>query len=166
MLMLLTSGALYIIDEQVNITGAVLAALQPFFDSIFYVAAAWGAVLAGRLVINAILTSPRIDLTLLSADFIRLIGRLLSFAVILIIAAIWLNSLGIPVLGVLAGLGIGGIAVALAAQTTIEDFFGAIMLFSDRPVRIGDFCRFGDKMGTVCVLVCAPRVSAHLSARS
>jgi MscS family membrane protein len=148
-LILLSYIALYLIDQQVNITGETLALFQHLFDSMFYLAAAWAAVLAGRVFINAILTSPQIDLTRLSADFLRLIVRLLSFVIILIIAAIWLNSLGIPVLGVLAGLGIGGIAIALAAQRTIENFFGAIMLYSDRPVRIGDFCRFGDKMGTV-----------------
>ena len=149
MLILLSYVSLYLIDQQVNITGETLAVFQHFFDSMFYLAAAWATVLTGRIFVNAVLTSQRIDLTRLSADFIRLIVRLLSFLIILIIAAIWLNSLGIPVLGVLAGLGIGGIAVALAAQRTIENFFGAIMLYSDRPVRIGDFCRFGDKMGTV-----------------
>lgn len=149
MLMLLSSGALYIIDEQVNTTGVTLTVFQYLFDLIFYLALVWGAILAGRLVLNAILTSPRIDLTLLSADFTRLTASLLTFTVILIIVAFWLNSIGVPVLGMLAGLGIGGIAIALAAQRTIENFFGAIMLYSDRPVRIGDFCRFGDKMGMV-----------------
>jgi MscS family membrane protein len=147
--MLLSSGAIYLIDEQVNTTGVTLTVFQYLFDLVFYLALAWVAILAGRLFINAILTSPRIDLTRLSADFLRLAMRLLIFTVILIIFGLWLNSIGIPVLGLLAGLGIGGIAVALAAQRTIENFFGAIMLYSDRPVRIGDFCRFGDKMGTV-----------------
>ncbi len=148
-LILLSYLSLYLIDQQVNITGDTLAVFQHLFDSMFYLAAAWAAMLVGRLFIDAILQSTRVDLTRLSADFVRLIVRLLSFVVVLIIAAVWLNSLGIPVLGVIAGLGIGGIAVALAAQRTIENFFGAIMLYSDRPVRIGDVCRFGDKVGTV-----------------
>ncbi|MEN8182135.1 MAG: mechanosensitive ion channel domain-containing protein [Myxococcota bacterium] len=48
-----------------------------------------------------------------------------------------------------AGLGIGGLAVALAAQKTIENFFGGVFLAVDRPVRPGDFCRFGERVGTV-----------------
>lgn len=147
--MLLTSVLDYFIDEQVNITGVLLGVLQQLFDTVFYLAMIWGVVLAGRLLVSAIVTLPRMDLTRLSADFVRLSVRILTFAVVLLVIAMWLNSIGIPVLGVLAGLGIGGIAVALAAQRTIENFFGAIMLYSDRPVRIGDFCRFGDKMGTV-----------------
>ena len=50
---------------------------------------------------------------------------------------------------VLAGLGVGGIAVALAAQKSIENLFGGVTLYADQPVRVGDFCRFGDAIGTV-----------------
>jgi MscS family membrane protein len=49
----------------------------------------------------------------------------------------------------IAGLGVGGLAVALAAQKTIENLFGGATLIADRPVQVGDFCRFGDKIGTV-----------------
>jgi MscS family membrane protein len=44
---------------------------------------------------------------------------------------------------------VGSIALALAAQKTIENFFGSVSVISDRPVSVGDFCRFGDRMGTV-----------------
>jgi MscS family membrane protein len=60
-----------------------------------------------------------------------------------------LQNFGFNVSGVIAGLGIGGLAVALAAQETVKNFFGGIALITDQPVRVGDFCRFGDKMGTV-----------------
>jgi MscS family membrane protein len=60
-----------------------------------------------------------------------------------------LQNLGVNVTGLLAGLGIGGLAVALAAQKTVENLFGGITLILDQPVRVGDFCRFGDKIGTV-----------------
>ena len=50
---------------------------------------------------------------------------------------------------ILAGLGVGGIAVALAAQKTIENLFGGISVISDRPVLVGDFCRFGTHFGSV-----------------
>ena len=60
-----------------------------------------------------------------------------------------LDSLGFSVTALIAGLGVGGIAVALAAQKTVENLFGGITLYSDQPVRVGDFCRFGDQVGTV-----------------
>jgi MscS family membrane protein len=60
-----------------------------------------------------------------------------------------LDSFGFDVTALLAGLGVGGIAVALAAQKSVENLFGALTLMTDRPVRPGDFCRFGDRIGTV-----------------
>lgn len=50
---------------------------------------------------------------------------------------------------VLAGLGIGGLAVALAAQSTLQNFISGITLYFDKPIAVGDYCRFGDKTGTV-----------------
>jgi len=44
---------------------------------------------------------------------------------------------------------VGGIAVALAAQKTVEHLFGGLSLIADQPVKVGDFCRFGDQVGTV-----------------
>ncbi len=60
-----------------------------------------------------------------------------------------LDKFGVSVTALVAGLGVGGIAVALAAQKTIENLFGGVTLYGDRPVRVGDFCKFGDKIGTV-----------------
>jgi MscS family membrane protein len=77
-------------------------------------------------------------------------GRKLVKAIVVILAFIAiLSNFGFNVAALLAGLGVGGIAVALAAQKTIENLFGGIILYTDRPVRVGDFCRFGDKMGTI-----------------
>ncbi len=77
-------------------------------------------------------------------------GRRIIKALLLGIAFLAiLASLGVNVTAAVAGLGVGGIAVALAAQKTIENLFGGVTLFADQPVRVGDFCRFGDRVGTV-----------------
>lgn len=59
------------------------------------------------------------------------------------------EALNIPYGAALAGLGIGGLAVALAARTTLENVISGFILFADRPLAVGDFCRFGQKLGTV-----------------
>ena len=59
------------------------------------------------------------------------------------------HILSLPLAGVLAGLGIGGLAVALAAQPTLMNMLAGFTLYADRPVSVGDFCRFGDTMGTI-----------------
>jgi len=62
---------------------------------------------------------------------------------------VYLDKLGINITTVLAGLGVGGIAVALALQKPMEDVFGAITLYTQQPVRVGDFCRIGTATGTI-----------------
>lgn len=73
----------------------------------------------------------------------------LNIIIVFIGLLIWLDNIGFSVTTVLAGLGIGGIAIALATQKSIENFIGALTLYLAAPVKVGDFCRFGDKMGTV-----------------
>src|SRR5881396_3255784 len=68
-------------------------------------------------------------------------------AVVAFIAA--LQNFGFNVTGLIAGLGVGGLAVALAAQKTVENLFGSVSLVADQPVRLGDVCRFGDTVGTI-----------------
>jgi len=65
------------------------------------------------------------------------------------VMVLWLDNIGYEVTTLLVEIGIGGIAVALASQKKLENIFGAVTLFTSRPVKIGDMCRFGDKMGTV-----------------
>lgn len=60
-----------------------------------------------------------------------------------------LSELGYPVTSLVAGLGIGGLAVALAAQKTVEALFGAFSIGADQPFREGDFVRVEDFVGAV-----------------
>jgi small-conductance mechanosensitive channel len=59
------------------------------------------------------------------------------------------DNLGYDITTLVAGLGIGGIAIALAAQTVLGDLFSYLVIFFDRPFEIGDFIILDDKMGTV-----------------
>jgi MscS family membrane protein len=62
---------------------------------------------------------------------------------------IYLDQLGINITTVVAGLGVGGIAVALALQKPMEDVFGAITLYTQQPARVGDFCQIRTVIGTI-----------------
>jgi MscS family membrane protein len=74
-------------------------------------------------------------------------------ALIAVVAVlIYLHKIGINITAVLAGLGVGGVAVALALQKPMEDVLSAVTLHTQQPVRIGDFCRVGDCTGTVEVI--------------
>jgi MscS family membrane protein len=74
----------------------------------------------------------------------------LTRIVMLIIAFVAAMALfGINVKTTLAGLGIGGLAVALGAQKTLENIVGGVSLLMDKAVHVGDFCEIGGKLGTV-----------------
>lgn len=71
-------------------------------------------------------------------------------------AAIWslallliLDNLGINITALVAGLGIGGVAVALAAQNILGDLFSSLSILLDKPFEVGDFMVFGEHAGTV-----------------
>jgi len=80
---------------------------------------------------------------------VALAQRGLTLVVLTLALLSLLEVAGVHVTALIAGLGVGGIAIALAAQKTIEHLFGGITLVADQPVKVGDFCRFGDQMGTV-----------------
>jgi MscS family membrane protein len=78
------------------------------------------------------------------------LGRRTLKAVISIFAAILvLDNWGLNMTTIIAGLGVGGIAVALAAQQTIANVFGGVSVIGDAPVMVGDFGNFGGVIGTV-----------------
>ncbi len=86
----------------------------------------------------------------LSATALVPMGRRMARFVIYAIGGLFaLSAFGVNVTALVAGLGVGGLAVALAAQKTLENLFGGITIIADAPVRVGDFCRFGDRVGTV-----------------
>lgn len=73
------------------------------------------------------------------------IGKLLRTAVIITAALIAMQSMGLSVSGVMAAGGIGGIAIGFAAKDLLANFFGALMIFLDRPFSVGDWIRSPDK---------------------
>lgn len=84
-----------------------------------------------------------------SRSLVPLGSRILKVTIVALGAVTLFAQLGYPVASILAGLGIGGIAVALAAQKTVENLFGAFALGLDQPLRVGDFVKIEDFVGTV-----------------
>ncbi|MCJ7642725.1 MAG: mechanosensitive ion channel family protein [Desulfobacterales bacterium] len=82
-------------------------------------------------------------------SLMQLVEKLCKVLAVITGALVILYIAGINIAAAITGLGIGGIAIAFAAQKTLENLFGGIMIISDQPVRVGDFCRAGDHTGTV-----------------
>jgi MscS family membrane protein len=75
--------------------------------------------------------------------------RILKAAIVVLAAFSVFGALGFNMSTALAGLGIGGIAIAFAAQKTLENLFGGVSLLGDEVIRVGDVCKFGDRVGSV-----------------
>jgi MscS family membrane protein len=84
-----------------------------------------------------------------SRSLIPLGSRVAKVGIIAIAAVAVLSYLGYPVASLVAGLGIGGLALALAAQKTVENLFGAFSIGVDQPFRVGDTVRIEDFQATV-----------------
>ena len=82
-------------------------------------------------------------------DQLKGISGLVSFAIWIIAIMFLLDNLGVKISAVVAGLGIGGIAVALAAQAVLGDLFSYFVIFFDKPFESGDFIMVGDKIGVI-----------------
>jgi MscS family membrane protein len=85
----------------------------------------------------------------IDSQLIRLGGKVLTFIVVAWILLNAADSIGLPVTPLMAGLGAGGLAVALASQYTLENLIAGLVIFADKPVRIGDDCQFGSVRGHV-----------------
>jgi MscS family membrane protein len=77
------------------------------------------------------------------------LGKTFKAFVIIISVLTTAQHLGIPVTSILAGLGVGGVAVALAAQNSLANIFGSVVILTDRPFRVGDRVQIGDVDGMV-----------------
>ncbi|MCX6552676.1 MAG: mechanosensitive ion channel family protein [Acidobacteria bacterium] len=75
--------------------------------------------------------------------------RILKGAALALAILIGLAAMGFNLTTTLAGLGIGGVALAFASQKTLENIFGGIAVLSDRSIVVGDFCKIGPHVGTV-----------------
>lgn len=136
--------------SDINITGTLFDILDLGATTLSYVAAAWMVMsVSMRLAEFAHLWMKGQSKLSIDASLVRTLIRVVGFIGAVSILAQGLTDLGVPLMGVIAGLGIGGLAIALAAQPTIENLIGGVMLYLDRPVRVGDWCEFGEHRGVV-----------------
>jgi len=139
----------YLLTTQVRLTG------QPLF--VMKTALRVVAFLGGILLVLAVLhrgadlmiRARRLPPDSIESQLVRLGFKLATMVAVAWMAIVGADSMGISVAPLLAGLGVGGLALALAAQHTVENLIAGLVLFADAPVRIGDVCQFGDLRGTV-----------------
>ncbi|MBV8114700.1 MAG: mechanosensitive ion channel [Silvibacterium sp.] len=113
------------------------------------VSVTWLLIRAMDLAAVYLTQGPGGSIVVARATFVGVTVRILKITAVLFACLVLVSRAGVDVSALLAGLGIGGIALALGAQKTLENFFGGITIVGQKALRVGDLCKIGDDMGTV-----------------
>jgi small-conductance mechanosensitive channel len=84
-----------------------------------------------------------------SVTTVRSLGLLCKAVLWTFLVLLALHNAGVDITALVAGLGIGGVAIALAVQSILADIFASVSIMLDKPYQVGDFIVVGDSMGTV-----------------
>jgi MscS family membrane protein len=137
------------LQYQVFMSGIPLEIFTFFFSSIMVIAYVMAILTLGNIIAEIIISSPQINPAGLDAAMIRVAAKTIGIAMSAIVLFRILSQLGFSPNTLLAGAGVTGLAIALAAQDTLKNFFASIILLLERPFREGDRIRIGDDIGTV-----------------
>jgi MscS family membrane protein len=109
----------------------------------------WGLWRVDRVLVAWAMTRPWAVNSASARSLLSIGANIVNGVIVAIGIVSMVAALGYPVSTVLAGLGIGGLALAFGAQKTVENAFGSVALAVDQPIRIGDFVKVEDFVGTV-----------------
>jgi MscS family membrane protein len=132
------------INDNLHFTGNIHAIVTTAMTSVLVVLLAWVVFMLLKAITETIIATPRMREKGSEAALLRIGARVFGFLIAVWIIIDGIQELGADLIPLLAGLGIGGLAVALAAQSTIANFIGGVILLANKPVRVGDFCRYGE----------------------
>lgn len=139
----------HIVREEINLTGSWTFAGSMVTEVIIWTVAAWSVYQVSNALSAWLLTSRRPGTEALDVSLLRTGVRVFGLCLSVLVLGYGATQVGIPVYGVVAGLGIGGLAIALAAQPTMENLIGGMILYADQVLRVGDICKLGTLTGTV-----------------
>jgi len=148
-ILVLTPIVFYLTRVQLKLVGSVAVGTEVVGTALMFLAGTWLVWRAAPVWAEAVISSPSIKRESIDAHLIRIFTRLLGLVIAIALLVVGADMLGLHAYGIIAGLGVGGLAIALAAQPNIENLIGGFSLFADKPVRVGDFCKYGDDVGTV-----------------
>ena len=132
------------IAHGLNLTSSVQAIVTLVVATILYVLTAWVVLLSCKAIAETIVAMPLMRNKISESALLRIGAWLIGFLIAISIVIVGLRSLGVDFIPLLTGLGIGGLAVPWAAQSTIANFIGGLILLVNKPVQVGDFCRYGE----------------------
>jgi MscS family membrane protein len=117
--------------------------------ALFTLTLTWAVWLACSVLAESIVTSQQLLVESIDSQLIRLALRLIAAVLSVTILIVGAQQLGIPAYSVIAGLGVGGIAFALAAKDSLANLLGSLLIMFEKPFRIGHWIKVADTEGIV-----------------
>ena len=139
----------YLFFNALRLIGDLWLPVSFLLWTLIFAGIGWLVILIFNRMADAINEARQVRQGSIDGQLVRTVLRLMSLVILVFLILYAVDFFGIPLTPVVAGLGVGGLAIALAVRPTLENIIGGLTLFADKPVRIGDFCRFGDEYGTV-----------------
>lgn len=139
----------FLAEDVIRLTGAERQFVVATLLIAAHLATIWLIFIVAIRAAAVVIRIREMGLYALDAQLVRLVAKLVAVLLTLYVLVNLADQLGIPVVPMLAGLGVGGLAMALAVRPTLENVVAGFVLFADTPVRVGEFCAFGDKKGVV-----------------
>ena len=128
----------YLVVAQLVVRGTAMAVVSTALNVLFLAAVVVVVMGASNRIAAAVIASPKIHPRGIDAQLIRLGFRVLAITAAVVVMLEGGQALGIPLTTLLAGAGVGGLAIALAAQDTLRSVFGSMMILLDKPYRVGE----------------------------
>ena len=146
---LLVALSRFVLIHLFNFSGALLTVVSDALVLVTIFFLSWFTFLVSGETAELYIRARRSLPNSASSQLVRFMNRLVVSILVVGLVVYAAQRMGLPLYSVMTGLGIGGLAVAFAAQEALKDIFGSLMIMLDRPYRIGDWVVVGSTEGTV-----------------
>ena len=148
-LLILLPLAAYVFATNLRLSGYILEITTLSLWATFTLTLTWAVWLGSHVLAESIVSSQQMLVGSIDSQLIRLGLRLVATMLSIAILVVGAQQLGIPAYSVIAGLGIGGIAVALAAKDSLANLIGSLLIMFEKPFRVGHWIKVDNTEGFV-----------------
>ena len=138
-----------ILSDLLRVSDQMFRILVPGLWGIFYLSITWFVWDLGSAIAETIIESEKLSKKSISSQLIRFVTRLLNLALVITLLVIGGQRIGLPTYSIVASIGISGLAIALAAQQTLANLLGSLIIMFEKPFVIGNTVVIGGNSGVV-----------------
>lgn len=148
-LLILIPLVIHVLEDNLRLSGNMLELASLSLWAMFTLTLTWVVWLGSHILAESVVVSQQMLAGSVDSQLLRLALRLVALILSIAILVIGAQHLGIPAYSVIAGLGVGGIAVALAAKDSLANLLGSLLIMFEKPFRVGHWIKVDNIEGIV-----------------